>query len=260
MTSVREIRLAHTEERRALDKGSNIWLYLVIRRLSFYPTWACLSLGISANQATFVSIVSGLLGCLFLVLGGHLNIIIGALLVNTWSIFDCVDGNIARFTKSYSKYGWFLDSLAGVMMNAFLLMSIGIGVFNHPDYIIHFLKGFSPIGSQIYADKSIFLILGAAGSLAAIFYSLVIQLFKDIFSEPLLDSVAEGDSERWFYPVLLRIGKYVAGFGLIEPMLLVAAVFNCPSLLVVFYALTNTSAAVFVIAQSLRKAKKVGGV
>ena len=70
MSSLRDIRLTYTEEKREQDKG-NVWIYLVIRRLSFYVTWAFLKLGISANQATFISIVVGILGCAFLAAGGY---------------------------------------------------------------------------------------------------------------------------------------------------------------------------------------------
>jgi len=257
MTSLSEIRSAYTEEKRALDKGSNIWIYLVIRRLSFYPTWVCLKLGISANQATFVSIVVGILGCLFLAAGGYVNSVIGALLVNGWSLLDCVDGNLARLTKSYSKYGWFLDSITGFMMNAFLLVSVGIGVFNRPDGVIHSLATMFPVDSQAPIG-SVFLILGAGGSLAAMFYALVLQLFENGFSQSLLGGGATIWSRDGFYSVILAMGKYVTGFGLIEPMLLLAALFNYLSLLTGFFALANIGAAGFVTIKAVRKAKEIG--
>lgn len=257
MISLNEIRSAYTKEKRSSDKDSNIWIYLIMRRLSFYPTWVCLKIGISANQATLISIVFGILGCVFLAFGGHLNFFIGAILVNAWSLFDCVDGNLARLTKSHSKPGRFFDSLTGLMMSAFLFTCIGIGMFNHPDYLMLVLAEFLSIDIQIDTIKSTLLILGAIGSLAALFYALVFQLFENQFSQSLLNNNPKDGSKKKLYPIILKIGKYLAGFGLVEPMLLAASLINCLSLLVVFYALTNTGAAIFVTANSIQKAKKL---
>lgn len=257
MISLNEIRSAYTKEKRESDKDSNLWIYLVMRRLSFYPTWACLKLAISANQSTLVSIIFGILGCIFLAFGGHSNIFIGAILVNIWTLFDCVDGNLARLTKPNTKYGFFIDSLTGLLMSALLFISIGIGVFNHPDYAIYALIRFLPTGIQIDAIKPIFLVLGAVGSLAALFYAIVFQLFESQFFQSLLSINPKNNAAKKLHPSFLKIGKYLTGFGLIEPLLLIAALLNSLSLLVVFYALTNTSAATFVIFKSIRTAKKI---
>ena len=85
MSSLRDIRLTYTEQKHRSDR-SNLWLYLVIRRVSFYVTWACLRLGVSANQATFISIALGGLGCVFLTTGGQRNCVIGALHEQVWQI------------------------------------------------------------------------------------------------------------------------------------------------------------------------------
>ena len=52
------------------------------------------------NQITILSVFIGLGGCLLFMLGSKDKIIIGALLINVWAVLDCVDGNIARLTKT----------------------------------------------------------------------------------------------------------------------------------------------------------------
>ncbi len=254
-SSLREIRFTYTEEKRNSDK-ENLWLYLVIRRLSFYPTWVFLKIGISANQATFISMVLGVLGCALLGIGGYGNSIIGALFVSGWSILDCVDGNLARLTKSANKYGVLVDSLAGFMMSALLLTSVGIGVFNHPDLMANSLLQLVP--TSLHVDKSLFLVLGAWGSLAAIFYSLISESFENMFSRPLFGDSTEKVGLSGKSSIILLIGSNMTGFGLLEPLLLIAAVSNSLSLLVVYYALVHSGAAVFTMTQAIRKGKNIG--
>ena len=141
MKSIQDIRSTYSDAKRIADKKSNLWIYLVMRRISFLPTWICLKLGVSANQATIISIIIGLTGCMFLAIGGYKNNIIGALLVIGWSLFDCVDGNLARVNKSESKFGWLLDSITGFIMNAMLLISIGIGTYLNPDAFVDLILG-----------------------------------------------------------------------------------------------------------------------
>lgn len=256
MSSLRDIRLTYTEEKREQDKG-NVWIYLVIRRLSFYPTWAFLKLGISANQATFISIVVGILGCAFLAAGGYRNSVVGALLVSGWSVLDCVDGNLARLTGSASRYGGFLDGLTGYMMSAFLLTSVGIGVFSHPDNVMTSLTQLFSVAPQTGVDRALPLILGAWGSLAALFYGLVFESFENIYSQPVFrDNPGEAVSSGRL-SIILAIGRNIVGFGLLEPVLLVAAILGCLSLLVGLYALIHSGAAAFSVFQALRMAKEI---
>ena len=62
------------------------------------------------------------------------NFLISALLLNLFAVFDCVDGNLARLTKS-SKKGEFYDAIAGDIVNylypiVFLLSALEENKFN----------------------------------------------------------------------------------------------------------------------------------
>jgi len=254
MYTIKEIKKQYTAEKQLQDKNTNFWVYLFNRRLSFYPTWLFLLLGLSANQVTLLSILVGLSGCVFFSFGGHINFIIGAIFINTWAILDCVDGNMARLLKSSGKYGWFLDSITGLMLNALLLFSIGVGVyFNHDNFIHILLSTLKVFNLQIISTT--ILIIGCLGSISALFYALIIHLFKNIFTRDLFGNNTGGNTDSGLIGKLLNIARYFTGFGLIEPILLLAALLNYISVIVLVFSSINVAAAIYVSIKAILRAK-----
>ncbi len=84
------------------------YCYLVQRRLSAHITRFCVRRGISAGSATCIDSVLALFASLFLYLG---YFIAGAVLIQIFGIWSCVDGEIARLTKSTSRLGDFYDTM-----------------------------------------------------------------------------------------------------------------------------------------------------
>lgn len=83
----------------------------IIRRISIYITWVLLQLKVTANMATFTQGFLGFAGSILLALGGEKWAIIALLIIQIGYIFDCVDGEIARYTKTTNVNGVFFDSL-----------------------------------------------------------------------------------------------------------------------------------------------------
>lgn len=114
--TIENIRATYTEEKKAIDRMSGLWGYLVMRKLSFYPTWLFIKLGFSANQVSVLGIVFLLAGCLFLLPGDQKNVVTGAIFLNTYLLLDYVDGNVARYTgKSGSKTGMLLERVSAFL-------------------------------------------------------------------------------------------------------------------------------------------------
>jgi len=249
------IRSSYGVDKKSQDR-QDLWLYYVVRRISFYPTWLFLKLGISANQATYISMIVGAIGCGFLALGNYGIKIIGALLVNFWIILDCVDGNIARFKKTFSKYGEFVDALSGYLMNALLFLSVGIGAFNHPEPLFEFIN-------QSFAfdlDKSILIILGAWASLAIILPRLIFHKFINTFPEAQSTEIKSGPgSSKSFYHKVYFIIHNVASFsGFLTPILFLATLFRSLSIFVFFYALINTGVLITTTIRLIVKGQRLG--
>jgi hypothetical protein len=68
-------------------------------------------LGITPNQVTVFSMFIGVLAAAAFALGHRWSLIAGALLLQAAFTFDCVDGQLARYTRNFSRFGAWLDSV-----------------------------------------------------------------------------------------------------------------------------------------------------
>ena len=251
--SISEIRFKckNSEEKEHFLKNM-IWAHVLIR-ISYYPVWLFLRLGISANQVTYLSLISGTIGCMFLAFGTYKGMIIGALLVNIYALLDNVDGNMARCTNSCSKYGEFVDDLAGVIISVLLFTCAGIGAFNHLgpwlNSVIHNLN--------INIDKSVFLFLGSWASLCYIVPRFIGDEFQKVFSQKQTKREDIIGAPSSFINIITSNLYNIT--GLVMPILLLAVLFNFLGVFVLLFALINTSAFVVSIILLLRKARASNG-
>lgn len=81
----------------------------VIRKLTPFITRVLVRTPITANQVTLFQLCLGLTGLYFLYDKSPFLALFGAVLLNIAYLFDCVDGEIARYKKSQSINGMFLD-------------------------------------------------------------------------------------------------------------------------------------------------------
>ncbi len=259
MATINEIRKAHSSEKAASDRRY-LWLFLVARRVSFYLTWFFIKLGISANQVTYLSIVCVCLGCLLLATGSYYYVILGSILVNLWFILDCVDGNIARYHRSPSKYGQFVDGIGADITEAFLFTSIGIGVYFNPNRSFEKLLSLFLSDSFGPIDKGIYLIFGSLTSLTIILRRLIGQRLIAIM--PRKDEFIEREIEikkplKSKYPALFFIYGNLTGLsGLTLPALIFVAYFKVFDSFVILYFLIYTSVFILNLARYILWARK----
>lgn len=249
--TVQGIRASYSTEKAAEDK-KQVWSYYVVRRASFYPTILFLKLGISANQATWFSIVIVILGCLLLAVGEYVGRIGGALLVNIWLILDYIDGNIARYQKSSSAYGDFIDTLGGYIAYGLLFFSAGVGGYYHQESLL--ISRASSVLSRV--DASVVLILGAWSSLTAIWIRLVYQKFNNSFPDMKMQRHEVLRTRSGFSPfwVVLEIGNNLFNLsGLLLPALLLAVVIKALDVFLLICAVANTAILIFSLARLLSR-------
>ena len=67
--------------------------------------------GLTPNQVTTASVLIGLVAAICFATGERWGLIAGALLVQLSFTTDCVDGQLARYTRTFSKLGAWLDSI-----------------------------------------------------------------------------------------------------------------------------------------------------
>jgi len=129
--TVSDIRQSYTSEKERIDMVSHLWLYLVVRRVSFRLSPLFVNWGFSANAVTVLGLLPLVPGLVLLALGSvnYYCFIIGAVLVNIWVLFDCIDGDIARFKGQVSTFGALLDFIVGLIYHALLPVCLGLGLY-----------------------------------------------------------------------------------------------------------------------------------
>jgi len=93
---------------------------LIVRRFSIYITWLFVRAGVSANATTLLGLLFALAGVVLCIPHLLWLNVIGFFLLMLDVVFDCVDGEIARWTKKSSLKGVFLDLTSHLLCNALL--------------------------------------------------------------------------------------------------------------------------------------------
>ena len=88
-------------------------------------TKICLKLKLIPNVITLLMIASGVVGGLLFALPYTAAKIAGIVFIHLWYVFDCSDGEVARITKRYSKFGTEIDYTAHVIDHPFILFGFG---------------------------------------------------------------------------------------------------------------------------------------
>lgn len=218
-----------------------------MRPLSYYPTWLCLKLGISANQVTCLSILVGCVCCILLGSGDYWHTVIGAIALNFASLGDYIDGGVARYTKTTSKFGAFLDTMNGYLMFSLIPIGLGIGLFNNPDSALASLANLI-FGMDVV--DSIFLVIGFSAALFFTFGLLISSRFALVFSLATPSDHYKAKSGAW-------ASVYEIGFALLNPVgvlipvLTLAAIFRFTSIFLMFWSLLALAALVVIILRTI---------
>lgn len=111
---------------RAVD---GLFSVLVLRRLSKPLTWLAVKIGATPNQVTIASFGIGLLAAYFFAQGDTASLIVGALLLQLSIVVDCVDGELARYTRTFSELGAWLDAITDRVKEYVVFLGLAYGAF-----------------------------------------------------------------------------------------------------------------------------------
>ena len=103
----------------------------------FIARWAARR-GFTPNQVTTVSVFIGLLAAIAFATGERWGLITGAVLLQAAFTTDCVDGQLARYTRTFSKLGAWLDSVFDRTKEylAFAGLAIGASQMDDPVWLL----------------------------------------------------------------------------------------------------------------------------
>jgi phosphatidylglycerophosphate synthase len=99
---------------------------LYMRKVSPRATWLFARLGWSPNAVTVAFIVCGVAAGVVVAFGGLWTAVAAAILIQAYLLFDCSDGELARWSKRTSVAGSYLDGIGHYLAEAALLTGLGI--------------------------------------------------------------------------------------------------------------------------------------
>jgi phosphatidylglycerophosphate synthase len=125
--SIAELRAVTQPEFLLARPGAEHWAgRLYMRRLSPYLTRALVATPVSADAVTTLMIPTGLLAALALTFAGIVPALAAVLLVQLQLLLDCSDGEVARWRRTFSPRGLYLDQIAHYSTEAALPAALGI--------------------------------------------------------------------------------------------------------------------------------------
>lgn len=110
-------------------KKDSIVARYIHRPISFVFSSVFAEIGMTPNQVSFISLIIAIVSCIFFMTCGRIECIIGAVLVNLWSITDSADGNMARSIGG-KPYGDFIDATSSYFLVGFLMPILGWVSYN----------------------------------------------------------------------------------------------------------------------------------
>jgi phosphatidylglycerophosphate synthase len=96
------------------------------RRISPYVTRILLGTAITANGVTVLMIVTGAAAGAALLIPGLAGALLAVVLGQLQMLWDCCDGEVARWRQTFSPVGFFLDKLGHTVAEASVAVALGV--------------------------------------------------------------------------------------------------------------------------------------
>ena len=126
-TSLAQLReVTQPPEVRTRANAEHWVAHLYLRDLSPYVTWVLLKTPISANGVTGIMILTGWATAAALLIPGIWGPVLALILGQLQMLIDCCDGEVARWRKTKSPAGHFLDAVGHYTTEAFIPLALGL--------------------------------------------------------------------------------------------------------------------------------------
>lgn len=230
-------------EKRAEAK-QDLFAYYVGRKITYVLTIPFLYTNISPNTVTWLSIILLIAGFILSFFAKSLPfMIVTWFLFFMWSMFDGVDGNIARYKKQYSALGDILDTMGGYMAISLMYFSIGI-IAAHNGGILSNLVVF---------PSECMIILGALSSICGIFPRLVLHKVNSSYGNDSTESLRDKSSYSLIKIIALNLSSVPGGTMVFS---FISIFVNALDIFTVVYFLLNSIkmvASLYIILKKLAK-------
>jgi hypothetical protein len=126
------VAIEHYDEERALldsavkPEDGFFTTYFVSPYSKYIARWAARA-GLTPNQVTTLSLLVGMAAAAAFATGERAGLVAGALLLHLAFTLDCVDGQLARYTRTFSNLGAWLDSVFDRTKEYLVFAGLAIG-------------------------------------------------------------------------------------------------------------------------------------
>lgn len=150
---IREGQPAHIRTRANAEHWSaDLWW----RHLSPFVSVAAIRVGASANAVTVVMIATGWLAAAALLLGNVWGAAIAVVLAHGQMLLDASDGEVARWRRTTSPRGVFLDRIAHTTTESLMAACFAIGWgIHHPESTWTWVAGGFALAMLVLINKSV---------------------------------------------------------------------------------------------------------
>lgn len=98
---------------------------LYMRGVSIHVTRAAIGLGMGADAVTVLMSLVGIAGAALVAIGGMWPAVTAFLAIQAYLLLDCVDGEVARWNRTESPRGIYLDRISHYFVESVLLVALG---------------------------------------------------------------------------------------------------------------------------------------
>jgi hypothetical protein len=124
---ISKIKIPRLRLKLANRANDGFFSVFVLRRFSKLLTWFAVKIGATPNQVTLASFAIGLYAAYLFALGDTWSLIGGAILLQVSIIVDCVDGELARYTRKFSELGAWLDAITDRVKEYAVFLGLAYG-------------------------------------------------------------------------------------------------------------------------------------
>ncbi|MEU1602248.1 DUF5941 domain-containing protein [Micromonospora matsumotoense] len=127
-----EAALAGVDEDRAelrlsVKERDDFFTTYLVSTWSPYVTKVCARLGLTPTGVTMISVLFAVVAAVLFGAGGRAALVAGGVLLYLGFVLDCVDGQLARYTRHFSAWGGWLDTMADRAKEYLVYAGLGYG-------------------------------------------------------------------------------------------------------------------------------------
>ncbi|MCI4063902.1 CDP-alcohol phosphatidyltransferase family protein [Micromonospora sp. R77] len=115
------------ELRLSVKERDDFFTTFFVSTWSVYVTKAAARIGLGPTAVTMISVVFAVAAAVLFGVGGRPALVAGAVLLYLGFVLDCVDGQLARYTRHFSAWGGWLDTMADRAKEYVVYAGLGYG-------------------------------------------------------------------------------------------------------------------------------------